>query len=119
MVDTHVLHLDPETYIVNFAVSDPTSSFFYTIIFAQMAPKGLVVLTSSEFAHPYHVLAPHTKITVSSPKSGVAPQDPKSQEDFKDDKTSVDFLENRRSLYEETEKLENFIGRAKDFAPLF
>ncbi|KAL5324090.1 hypothetical protein ACEPPN_008633 [Leptodophora sp. 'Broadleaf-Isolate-01'] len=98
-----------------------------------MAPKVLAVLTSvdkyptgkptgwylPEFAHPYHALAPHTEIIVASPKGGVAPQDPKSQEEFKDDKISVDFLENQRSLYEETEKLENFIGRAEEFAALF
>ncbi|KAH7382881.1 putative chaperone protein HSP31 [Cadophora sp. MPI-SDFR-AT-0126] len=98
-----------------------------------MAPKILVVLTSvdkypngkptgwylPEFAHPYHVLAPHTEITVASPKGGVAPQDPKSRAEFKDDKISVDFLVNQRSLYEETQKLEKFIGRAEEFVALF
>ena len=49
----------------------------------------------------------------------MAPQDPKSIELFKDDKVSVDFLNNQKSLYEETEKLEKFVGKTEEFAALF
>jgi len=99
-----------------------------------MAPKVLVVLTSHdkidatgkptgwylpELAHPYDVLAPHTEITIASPKGGVAPLDQGSVEAFKEDASSVEFLKSKKSLWENTEKLESFLGRAKDFDALF
>lgn len=31
----------------------------------------------------------------------------------------MDFLNNQKSLYEETEKLEKFVGKSEDFAALF
>ncbi|MCJ1301217.1 hypothetical protein MMC08_004016 [Hypocenomyce scalaris] len=97
-------------------------------------PKVLFVLTSHnkmgntgkptgwylpEFAHPYDVLAPHTQITIASPAGGEAPLDPSSVEATKDDKASVDFLNSKQALWKNTEKLSNFVGRAKDFDAVF
>ncbi|KAI9733427.1 MAG: hypothetical protein M1834_003511 [Cirrosporium novae-zelandiae] len=98
-----------------------------------MAPKVLVVLTSAdkypngkptgwylpEFAHPYHVLAPHAELTIASPAGGVAPKDPMSVEAFKDDEISVNFLNTKQSLWEKTEKLEKLLGKAGEFDALF
>jgi len=99
-----------------------------------MAPKVLVILTSHdkidalgkptgwflpEFAHPYAVLAPHTEIIVASPKGGEAPLDQGSVEAYKEDASSVDFLKNKSSIWKNTEKLENFLGRANEFDALF
>ncbi|MCJ1230758.1 hypothetical protein MMC12_007432 [Toensbergia leucococca] len=97
-------------------------------------PKVLFVLTSHnklgntgkptgwylpEFAHPYNVLAPHTHITVASPAGGEAPLDPSSVEMFKSDKASTDFLDSKQALWQKTEKLSDFIGRAKEFDAIF
>ena len=72
-----------------------------------------------EFAHPYDVLAPNAQITIASPAGGEAPLDPSSVEATKDDKASVDFLDNKQSLWKNTEKLSNFVGRAKEFDAIF
>jgi putative intracellular protease/amidase len=99
-----------------------------------MAPKVLFVLTSHdqmgntgnptgwylpEFAHPYEVLAPHAEITIASPKGGKAPLDPSSVEAFKEDKISSKFLKEKTALWENTEKLEKFLGRAGEFDAIF
>jgi len=99
-----------------------------------MAPKVLFVLTSHdkmgdtgkptgwylpEFAHPYEVLAPHTQITIASPKGGPAPLDPSSVEASTSDAVSVKFLKDRESLWKNTEKLSSFLGRAGEFEAIF
>ncbi|KAF4631586.1 hypothetical protein G7Y89_g6545 [Cudoniella acicularis] len=99
-----------------------------------MAPKVLFVLTSHdklgdtgkptgwylpEFAHPYEVLAPHVQITIASPNGGAAPLDPSSVEATKEDPVCIKFLKNRNALWENTEKLESFLGRAKEFEAIF
>jgi putative intracellular protease/amidase len=68
-----------------------------------------------EFAHPYNVLESHAHITIASPAGGLAPLDQGSVEAFKEDKASTDFLTNKKSLWETTEKLSSFVGRAKEF----
>ena len=70
-----------------------------------------------EFAHPYHVLAPHCQITIASPAGGEAPLDPSSID--KSDKISAEFLSNKETLWKHTEKLSSFIGRAKEFDAIF
>jgi len=97
-------------------------------------PKVLIVLTSQdkmpttgkptgwylpEFAHPYDVLEPDCSITIASPKGGEAPLDPGSVEMFKEDKSSVEFLNTKESLWKHTEKLSDFVGRAKEFDAIF
>ncbi|TAQ86310.1 hypothetical protein B7494_g5366 [Chlorociboria aeruginascens] len=97
-------------------------------------PKVLFVLTSHdklgdtgnptgwylpEFAHPYTVLEPHASITIASPKGGVAPLDPASVEPFEDDAVSVAFLREKEALWSQTERLEEFLGRAGEFDALF
>ncbi|KAK3389321.1 class I glutamine amidotransferase-like protein [Podospora didyma] len=99
-----------------------------------MAPKVLIVLTSHdklgdtgkktgwylpEFAHPYDAFTKAGfEITVASPAGGVAPLDPSSVEMFQDD-SSVCFLNNNKSLWEKTEKLSTFLGKADNFDVLF
>jgi hypothetical protein len=72
-----------------------------------------------EFAHPYEVLKDHAEITIASPKGGAAPLDPSSVDASKDDKVSVDFLKNKESLWKNTEKLGDFLGRANEFEAVF
>ena len=98
-----------------------------------MAPKILFVLTSHnklgkldkptgwflpELAHPYHVLEPKAEIIVASPKGGEAPLDPSSVESSKDD-VSVDFLETKQNVWKKTQKLDEFVGKAKEFDAVF
>lgn len=100
-----------------------------------MAPKVLVVLSShselgntgrktgwylSEFAHPYKVLRDAGfAITVASPHGGAAPLDPSSVEVAKDDSVSVEFLHNSSALWEVTEKVSDFLGKADEFDAIF
>ncbi|OBT52230.1 hypothetical protein VE04_07412 [Pseudogymnoascus sp. 24MN13] len=86
----------------------------------------LIVLSSSpqgwylpEFAHPYEVLSPHFDLVVASPKGGATVLDPVSVELFKDDAYCVEFAETKQELWLETQKLENFLGRAKEFVCIF
>lgn len=58
-------------------------------------------------------------MTIASPKGGNAPLDPSSIDASKEDKISVDFLENKKSLWENTHKLEEFVGRTGDFDAVF
>ncbi|RDW65034.1 putative chaperone protein HSP31 [Coleophoma cylindrospora] len=99
-----------------------------------MAPKVLVILTSHdkmgntgkptgwylpEFAHPYEALEGHADIVVASPNGGASPLDPSSVEAFKSDESSVSFLNNKKSLWENTAKLSDFLGKAKEFDAIF
>jgi len=88
-------------------------------------PKVLAVLSSHkvgwylpEFAHPYEVLSPETDLVVASPKGGATIVDPVSIELFKDDAYCVEFLNTKQKIWSETEKLEDFVGRAKEFAAI-
>jgi len=72
-----------------------------------------------EFAHPYYVLSPHVKLTIASPKGGHAPLDPGSVEAFKGDAESVEFAQTKSALWENTEKLSTFLGRANEFDAIF
>ncbi|OLN97749.1 Glyoxalase 3-like protein 2 [Colletotrichum chlorophyti] len=100
-----------------------------------MAPKVLVVLTSvdkteksgkpigwylPELAHPYDVLKEAgAEMTFASPKGGVSPLDQASVEMFANDPSSKNFLENHKDIWENTEPLKNFVGRASEFDALF
>lgn len=72
-----------------------------------------------EFAHPYEVLSPHFDLVVASPKGQATVLDPVSVELFKDDAYCVEFAETKQKLWLETQKLENFLGRAKEFLCIF
>ena len=78
-----------------------------------------LTLPQPEFAHPYHVLAPHAQIVVASPHGGEAPLDPGSVEAFKADSISQDFLQNHESAWKETQKLSSFLGHAGEYAAIF
>jgi len=73
-----------------------------------------------ELAHPYDVFtSAGFEIITASPHGGLAPLDPKSIEMFKTDTSSVAFLEKCKAVWENTEKLDAFLGRADEFAALF
>ncbi|KAI0096874.1 DJ-1/PfpI family protein [Nemania sp. FL0031] len=100
-----------------------------------MAPKVLVVLTSvghieaadkptgwylPELSHPYDVLAgAGVEIVTASPKGGVAPLDPASVEMFKEDPSAQAFVANHKAVWEQTQQVSSFRGRAGEFAALF
>ncbi|TVY46329.1 putative glutathione-independent glyoxalase [Lachnellula occidentalis] len=88
-------------------------------------PKVLAVLSSHaagwylpEYAHPHEILAPETEIITVSPKGGATIVDPISIQLFKDDAYSAEFLNTKQKIWTETEKLENYVGRAKEFAAI-
>jgi len=68
-----------------------------------------------EFAHPYTILVPHAEISVASPAGGEAPLDPGSVKLFKDDIVCATFHKEQSHLWKNTDKLENYIGKAADF----
>jgi len=70
-----------------------------------------------EFAHPYNALSSHAEITVASPAGGEAPLDPSSID--KSDEESMEFLENQSALWKTTKKLDEFKGKANEFAAIF
>ncbi|KAI1117654.1 DJ-1/PfpI family protein [Nemania sp. NC0429] len=100
-----------------------------------MAPKVLVVLTSidrieaadkptgwylTEFSHPYDILVgAGVEIITASPKGGIAPLEPASVAAAKDDASAQAFLSQKRAVWEQTQRLSNFRGRADEFAALF
>ncbi|KAJ1325656.1 D-lactate dehydratase [Microdochium nivale] len=100
-----------------------------------MAPKVLVVLTSHnemngankptgwylpEFSHPHDVLvAKGVEIVVASPKGGEAPLDPASVEMFKEDAAAQEFLKTKSSLWKNTSKISEHLGKASEYAALF
>jgi putative intracellular protease/amidase len=111
-----------------------TTSYYnlsYSVTMAK--PQVLFVLTSHnklgnldkptgwylpELAHPYHVLHNKVDITVASPKGGESPLDPASVEAAKDD-VSVNFLKNNEKVWKTTQKLSDFVGKAKHFDAIF
>ncbi|KAG0651532.1 hypothetical protein D0Z07_1514 [Hyphodiscus hymeniophilus] len=89
-------------------------------------PRILMVLSSSpqgwylpEFAHPYEVLSPKCDLIVASPQGGPTVLDPISVELFKDDDICTEFKNTKQSLWMNTAKLEEFIGKANEFASIF
>ena len=56
---------------------------------------------------------------VVSPKGGKAPLDPISVELFKDDAQSQTFLKEHSKVWETTEPLANYLGKASEFAAIF
>ncbi|GAB7366190.1 hypothetical protein MBLNU230_g7750t1 [Neophaeotheca triangularis] len=72
-----------------------------------------------EFAHPYYKMEGKADMTIASPKGGEAPLDPSSVEMFKEDAEAQKFLNEKESLWKNTQKLSNFVGKAKDFDAVF
>ncbi len=58
------------------------------------------------------------ELEVASPKGGVAPLDPYSLGSAYDAE-SQHFLKNKRSIWENTQPIRNYLGRAKEFAAVF
>ena len=99
-----------------------------------MAPRVLFILSSHselgntgkktgwylpEFAHPYYKLEGKADITVASPKGGEAPLDPSSVEAFKEDAEASKFLKEKESLWKNTTKLSDYLGKADQFDAIF
>ncbi|KAK6196596.1 hypothetical protein LQW54_011380 [Pestalotiopsis sp. IQ-011] len=72
----------------------------------------------AEVAHPFHVINGKAEIVFASPKGGLAPVDPVSVE-YSPDAVSQDFLKNHKALFENTEPLENYLGRADEFDAIY
>lgn len=74
----------------------------------------------SELAHPYDILTSQGfQLTLASPTGGPAPLDPSSIEAASGDDTSQRFLTEQNALWEATEPLVSFLGRADEFAAVF
>lgn len=71
-----------------------------------------------EFAHPHEVLSPHVEVTVASP-TGTSVVDPISVDLFKDDAYCLEFYTTKKDLWTTMEKLNSFLGRAKEFDVIF
>jgi putative intracellular protease/amidase len=65
------------------------------------------------------VLSPHSKITVVSPQGGHAVVDPFSVSFAADDKISMDFFHNHKDVWEKTERISDYLGRANEFDAVF
>ncbi|KAL1914508.1 uncharacterized protein VTP21DRAFT_8222 [Calcarisporiella thermophila] len=74
-----------------------------------------------ELAHPYHVLSKHYTIEFASPQGGRCPVDPGSVKDFANDEVCKKFMDNGQIQMEleQTEKLENIVNRAHEYAGVF
>jgi len=71
-------------------------------------------------AHPYDEFkSAGFDVIVASPAGGHAPLDPGSVEAFKGDASSVNFLNNDKSIWENTQKLDSFVGKADEFDAVF
>ncbi|KAH7311119.1 putative parkinson disease 7 domain-containing protein 1 [Rhexocercosporidium sp. MPI-PUGE-AT-0058] len=88
-------------------------------------PRILTIVSSHsagwylpELAHPYEVLSPHCDLIIASPKGGPTILDPVSVELFKDDAYCMEFAATKSKLWLETEKLESFLGKAKQFTAI-
>ncbi|KAJ0268849.1 hypothetical protein COL940_013001 [Colletotrichum noveboracense] len=92
----------------------------------QIKPAGWYL---PEFARPYYALTgknangnklnpPRAEIIVASAKGGEAPIDQKSVENFKDE-DSVRFYETEKALWQQTQPLSDFVGRASEFDAVF
>lgn len=56
---------------------------------------------------------------MASPKGGVSPLDPASVEMFKADKAAMSFFDSKKSLWEKTAPLKDFVGRSGEFDAIF
>ncbi|KAJ5711642.1 ThiJ/PfpI family protein [Penicillium malachiteum] len=98
-----------------------------------MSPKILIVLTSfgeipgagptgwylPEFAHPHEVLHKKAALVIASPNGGKAPLDPNSVKMFESDPVAKNFLDTQESLWTNTEKLADMLGRVDEFDAIF
>ncbi|KAF7533363.1 hypothetical protein G7054_g7145 [Neopestalotiopsis clavispora] len=72
----------------------------------------------AEVAHPFHIIDGKAEIVFASPKGGLAPVDPVSVE-YSPDEVSQEFLKNHKVLFEQTEPLVQFLGKAVEFDAIY
>jgi len=100
----------------------PTGWYLVRLLVSPHTTQSCKLTTYSpqpEFAHPYEILADHCEISIASPKGGASPLDPSSVDASKDDKTSVNFLNKHKTLWENTKKLDSFLGHASEYEAIF
>ncbi|KAH8678263.1 putative chaperone protein HSP31 [Xylariales sp. PMI_506] len=75
-----------------------------------------------EFADPYYILSPKHELVFASPLGGATVPDPTSiqlsVEQYKEP-NSIDFLQAKKDVYQNTQKLSSFRGRADEFAAVY
>ncbi|KAH8881057.1 putative chaperone protein HSP31 [Thozetella sp. PMI_491] len=75
-----------------------------------------------EFADPYYTLSPQYELSYASPKGGATVPDPTSIQlsvDQYKEENSINFLNDEKSIYQNTETLSSFLGRADEFDALY
>jgi putative intracellular protease/amidase len=78
-----------------------------------------------ELAHPYYDLIgedesnPKVEIVVASPAGNVAPLDQGSVKMFEGDAESVKFLNEKKSVWEQTRPLKEFLGKSSEYEAVF
>jgi putative intracellular protease/amidase len=87
--------------------------------FVTQAVSLLTRPSQPELVHTYDVFAAHMNVVVASPTGGEAPLDPESIELYSSDASCVKFLENHGPVWKKTEKISNFVGRAREFKAIF
>ncbi|KAI5455585.1 class I glutamine amidotransferase-like protein [Mariannaea sp. PMI_226] len=72
-----------------------------------------------EFADPYFLLSPKYELVIASPKGGATIPDPTSIQLAAEDVNAVKFLNEKKHVYQNTQKLSSFLGRANEFDAVY
>ncbi|KAH8896736.1 class I glutamine amidotransferase-like protein [Thozetella sp. PMI_491] len=72
-----------------------------------------------EFADPYFLLSPKYELVVASPKGGATIPDPTSIQLSAQDANAVKFLNEKKDVYQNTQKLSSFLGKADEFDAVY
>jgi putative intracellular protease/amidase len=73
----------------------------------------------NELADPYHLLSAKYQLTIVSPKGGAVTPDPTSIKLLEGDADSMRFLNDEKQVYQNTEKLSSYLGRADEFDAVY
>lgn len=106
---------------------NPTGWYLVRLLFPLPLLHLFSILTQQqpELAHPYYDLIgddesnPKVELVIASPDGGVAPLDQTSVTMFAEDPESVKFVKEKKSLWEETRPLKEFLGKASEFDAIF
>ncbi|KAL7904132.1 class I glutamine amidotransferase-like protein [Trichoderma velutinum] len=72
-----------------------------------------------EFADPYFLLSAKYDIVVASPNGGATVPDPTSIQASTEDSNAMAFLNEKKNIYQHTQKLSSFLGKANEFDALY